>query len=256
MNETPVSTRPSLNRERLRAQLKTFNLSRGQGMFGLTEVIGLAGSLLVLALVIVAYLYFLMPARSRLNALQLERTRLQTQLRTSQDAVQHGQTTEATVQSITQSLDNFENDQLMTTNRGRMGLYDSLNGLIRKNGLRNTSGPTYAPLEPKGTKTATSGDRSANSKWQSVYPGIVISLTVEGPYQNLRRFIRELEQDKQFVIINSVELERSTETNSSPSPDGNPTTGARSSLVSLRLDMASYFQRGTSQNEAPESTSN
>ena len=137
-------------------------------------------------------------------------------MRTSQEFVRRGQTTEAAVQKITQSLDDFESQQLLGAERGRMGLYDSLNVLIRKNGLRNTSGPTYTPLEPAGSKQAAGGTQSANTKWQSIYPGIAISVTVEGQYQNLRRFVRDLETNKQFIIINSVELERSTETNSPP----------------------------------------
>jgi Tfp pilus assembly protein PilO len=251
MNEQPAPPRPPVIRERMRAQLKSLNFSRRQGLVGPAEVIALAGSFFILILVVVSYLYFLMPARSRLDNLQRERTRLQTQLRTSQEVVHRGQTTEATVQNITQSLDAFENNQLLGANRGRMGLYDSLNVLIRKHGLRNTSGPAYAPLEPAGTKTATSGARSANAKWQSIYPGIAISLTVEGQYQNLRRFVRELETNKQFVIINSVELERATETDSAPIDEtsGGATRGV---LVSLRLEMSTYFQRGSTQSGAVE----
>ena len=59
-----------------------------------------------------------------------------------------------------------------------MGLYDSLNDIIRKNGPV-TLGPTYTPLEPTGSMTG-SGSKSVNTKWQSIYPGIAISVTVEG----------------------------------------------------------------------------
>ena len=131
-----------------------------------------------------------------------------------------------------------------------MGLYDSLNLLIRKNGLRNTSGPTYTPLESAGSKAGATGTRSANTKWQSIYPGIAISVTVEGQYQNLRRFIRDLETNKQFVIINSVELERSTETNNPPAGRRRSDKCRAGTLVSLRLEMATYFQRGSVENSA------
>jgi Tfp pilus assembly protein PilO len=242
--QTPLPRRTG-SRNPIRARLQRFNFSREQRILGPAEIIGLAGSLIILLLVIVSYLYFLMPAKARLEALQSERSRLQTQLRNSQDIVRQGETTEATVQKIRQSLDDFESKQLLGANRGRMGLYDSLNVLIRKNGLRNTSGPTYAPLEPAGSKAGAIGTRSANTKWQSIYPGIAISVTVEGQYQNLRRFIRDLETNKQFVIINSVELERATETNNSPAPEGEQTGGTRGALVSLRLEMSTYFQRGS-----------
>jgi Tfp pilus assembly protein PilO len=68
---------------------------------------------------------------------------------------------------------------------------------------------------------------------KSLYPGIGIAVTVEGPYANLRRFLREVEASKQFIIINAVELEGVT--------DANSQSGA--ALVSLHLDMATYFQR-------------
>lgn len=240
MSDTPsVAT----HRKRFNVPIDRFR-NRGQsGPVGPAELIGLAGSLLILILVVVSYLYFLSPARSRLEKAQAERARLQNQLRTSEDIVQRGLSTEAIVQDITESLDAFESSGLTAAGRGRMDLYDSINQLMKKNGLRNTSGPTYTPLDPTGTKTETGGTKASSSKWQSIYPGIAISVTVEGPYQNLRRFVREIETSKQFVVINSVELERATETNTAAAADA--AGGSRSSFVSLRLDMATYFQRGT-----------
>lgn len=232
---------PTTQKREFRARFNSLRVSRQSGVFGLAEIIGLAGSLLILVLVVVAYLYFLVPARSRRATLELERARLQSQLRTSQEVLMRGQTTDVTVHNITQSLDAFENTGLADANRGRMGLYDSLNSLIRKNGLRNTSGPTYTPLEPIGSKVSA-GSRAANTKWQSIYPGIAISVTVEGPYQNLRRFVRDIETSKQFVIINTVELERATESSIAAASDTGG-TGSHSSVVSLRLEMTTYFQR-------------
>ncbi|MDQ1638568.1 MAG: hypothetical protein QOF62_1907 [Pyrinomonadaceae bacterium] len=240
MSQQPPS--PSTEKRQFRARFSNLRVARQSGVFGLAEIIGLAGALLILVLVVVSYLYFLVPARSRRAALELERARLQSQLRNSQDLLTRGRSTDATVQSITQSLEAFETAGLVDANRGRMGLYDSLNSLMRKNGLRNTSGPSYTPLEPVGAK-ASLGSRAANTKWQSIYPGIAISVTVEGPYQNLRRFVRDIETSKQFVVINTVELERATESSSSAE-----TGSAGSSLVSLRLEMTTYFQRGGAEN--------
>jgi len=254
MNEQPAPTRRPPNRARIRALLQSLNFSREQRVLGVAEIIGLAGSALILLLVVVCYLYFLLPANSRLDALQSERSRLQTQLLSSQAVVRQGVSTEATVQKITQSLDDFESKQLLAANQGRMSLYESLNLLIRKNGLRNTSGPTYTPLEPAGSKAGAAGTRTASTKWQSIYPGIAISVTVEGQYPNLRRFIQDLETNKQLVIINSVEMERATETNSAPSAaEGAPTDGTNGALVSLRLEMATYFQRGSMEDAAANS---
>jgi Tfp pilus assembly protein PilO len=244
MSEQTPPTRRAAKRDLMRARLQSFNVSRGQRLIGPAEIIGLAGSLLILLLVIMSYLYFLVPARFRLNALESERSALQNQLRNSEDAISKGKSTEARVRDITQSLGDFESKKLAGANSGRMNLYDSLNLLIRKNGLRNTSGPTYTPLEATGSKAEANTTRSGNTKWQSIYPGIAISVTVEGQYSNLRRFIQDIEMNRQFVIINSVELERSTETNSSPPIEGEVAGAARATPVSLRLEMATYFQRG------------
>ena len=125
-----------------------------------------------------------------------------------------------------------------------MDLYEELNQLIVKNGVRNTSGPTYTALDPAGTKS-TSG-KTVVTKWQSFYPGIAVMVTVEGEYQNVRRFIRDVERSKQFVVINEVELQRANQNNAPASAeDGTPVAGSgtRGSLVTLQLNMATYFQR-------------
>lgn len=236
---------------RVATKLRQLNVRSGRGMFGTAEIIALAGSAVILIVVIFSYVYFLVPARSRLDGLQLDRTRLQSQLRSSRDVAQQGLDTKSTVDRITDSLEEFESNRLASVNQGRMGLYGELNQLIRKNGLRNTSGPAYTPLDPVGAKTTNASSKSASTKWQSVYPGIGVTFTVDGPYQNLRRFTRDLEQARQFIVINSIELERATETNSAVTDEGS-TGGSRGSLVSLRLNMATYFQRRTGETRVQE----
>src|SRR5512132_2243039 len=125
---------PSTEKRQVRARFSNLRISRQSGVFGVAEAIGLAGALLILVMVIASYLYFLVPARSRRAALELERARLQSQLRNSQEMLTRGLSIDATVHNITQSLDSFETAGLVDANRGRMGLYDSLNTLIRKNG--------------------------------------------------------------------------------------------------------------------------
>jgi hypothetical protein len=95
---------------------------------------------------------------------------------------------------------------------------------------------------------------------QSVFPGIGVTLTVEGTYPNLRRFIRDIEGDRrQFVVVNTVELEGVTDASAAeqlappvingempgemPGAAPQTQTPTRGALVSLRLDMATYFRR-------------
>ena len=250
---TEVKTDSSNVRERRYKQtVSQFLDSRRGKMFGVAEVLALGVSCLILALVLLSYLYFLVPARSRVASLAQDRKQLQTNLQTLQSVVKNDQTSTETVHRITSSLTRFEADNLMRPDLGRMELYDELNQLIIKNGLRNTSGPAYTPLDPEGTKST--GGKTTTTKWQSFYPGVSVMVTVEGQYENVRRFIRDIERSKQFVVINEVELQRARDNNApvsvggAVSDDGTPaasapSTGTRGSLVSLQLSMAIYFKR-------------
>lgn len=221
-------------------RVSVFLDSRRGKMFGVAEVAALAGSCFVLALVMLSYLYFLVPARSRIASFNTDRKQLQTNLQMLDGVVNKEQGSQQRVDSVAATLNKFETENLMRQDQGRMELYEELNDLIIKNGVRNTSGPTYTALDPTGTKS-TAG-QTVTTKWQSFYPGIAVMVTVEGQYHQLRRFIQDIERSEQFVVINQVELQRATQNNAPASAEG-PDAGTRGSLVSLQLNMATYFQR-------------
>jgi|SRR5688572_13762526 len=263
--ETKVKTESvNVRGARYKERVSEFVTSRRGKMFGVAEVAALAGSGLILLLVMLSYLYFLVPARSRVASLEADRKQMQTNLQTLQGVVIKDQTTKETVQKITTSLDKFETDFLLRQDQGRMELYDELNQLIIKNRVRNTSGPTYTELDPEGTKQT--GGKNIATKWQSFYPGVAVMVTVEGQYENVRRFIRDVERSRQFVVINEVELQRARDTNAPVSVEGEtsesgqpaapePSSGSRGSLVSLQLSMATYFQRPTAETAPAAETS-
>lgn len=225
-----------------KVRVSEFLRSRRGKMFGVAEVVALAGSCFVLVLVLFSYLYFVVPARSRIASLNADRKQLQANLQTLGGVLDKEQGTQQTVDRVAASLDKFETEYLLRQDQGRIQLYEELNQLIIKNSVRNTSGPTYTTLDPAGTKS-TSG-KSLITKWQSFYPGISVMLTVEGQYQDVRRFIRDVERSKQFVVINQVELQRAEQNSAPVSADGSGSgSGTRGSLVSLQLNMATYFQR-------------
>ena len=227
-----------------KARASEFLASRRGKMFGVAEVAALAGSCLVLVLVLLSYLYFLVPARSNLASLNTQLKQTQTNLQTLDGIVNKEQNTKQNVDRAAASLTKFETEHLMQADVGRMDSFRELNELIVKNNLKNTSGPTYTPLDPAGTKS--NSGRTVATKWQSFYPGTSVMVTVEGEYQNVRRFIRDIERSRQFLVINEVELQRASQNNAPASAEeGAPGAGAgtRGSLVTLQLDMATYFQR-------------
>ena len=233
-----------------KSRVNEFITSRRGKMFGVAEVAALAGSCFVLALVLFSYLYFFVPARSRLASLNNDLKQTQTNLQTLDGVVDKENNTKQNVDRVAASLNKFETEHLMRADEGRMDSFRELNELMVKNNLRNTSGPTYTPLDPAGAKANTG--KTVVTKWQSFYPGTAVMVTVEGEYQNVRRFIRDIERSRQFVVINEVELQRATQTNAPASAEeGGAGSGTRGSLVTLQLNMATYFQRPGANDSAP-----
>lgn len=252
--------------ERRKIPVRFDQLKRAPALtvIGLPELIGLAGAALLALITIFAYFFLYLPAHSRLASAQDQRKQLQAQLRASESLFQQNQTTSEAVDQMTASVKDFEGNWLAVSGPGRLSLYAELNNLIRSNRLRNTAGPSYSPLVPIGSKSqvepTASAEKQSNAKWQSIYPGIAVSVTVEGPYQSVRHFVRDIETSRHFLIINAVELEGVTqsgvdEAQAAPIPAARtlavpprargtaaPAVG-RGALVSLRLDMATYFQR-------------
>jgi Tfp pilus assembly protein PilO len=255
-------------RPQIRVRVEKLRQSRQRSVIGLAEIIGLSASGFLLLLVLCAYFFSLAPAHARLETLNNDRNALQRRLHISQEGLNSNVDAQATVATINESLQRFENERLADRSEGRMALYTQLNDMIRRNNLRNTAGPNYVALQPLGAEdqqqpgaSAVTKQRSGNAKWQSTYPGIGVNMTVEGAYQNLRRFIHDIEASKQFIVINAVELESVKDTEAPPpvvstAPPGMPgdagtkaigpttATAARGALVSLRLDLAIYFKRG------------
>jgi hypothetical protein len=268
--EQPLASRAVAGRQQIRIRFDKLKRSSGLRVIGVPELIGLSIAALLALLTSFAYLYVLAPAHARRDLARLERDRLQGQVRASQVNVNEDTTARATVDKINASLNDFEGNWLAAPGSGRLSLYAELNELIRSNGLRNTSGPSYTTLAPLGAKgqvqPTVSAEPQSNAKWQSIYPGISVSVTVEGPYQSVRHFVRDIEMSRQFLIINAVELEGVTQSGAAtqetsivrtPAPTrGSRTTmssnvpqpaGARGTLVSLRLDLATYFNRAGSE---------
>lgn len=220
---------------------------------GVAELVGLAIGALMLVAVIVGYLYFQVPAQLRGGALARDRDNLKHKVQSAQLEFKSGVDLQVRVDAINISLERFEDDRLADRDGGRMALYEALNQLIQKNSLRNTSGPAYTPLDTLTLKKqGQAASAKAVNKWQSIYPGLSVNVTVEGQYQNIRHFVRDIESSKEFIIINAVELERATGSNAPVAmEEGAANTGSGNALVSLRMDLATYFSRPTQASEKP-----
>jgi Type II secretion system (T2SS), protein M subtype b len=255
--EQPMTQNAIPAQQQISVRVNRMKRAPAFNIIGLPELIGLAGAALLALLTLFAWFYFYLPAKSRFTSTQMEKQRFLSMRAASGSELQTGLSTQTRVNQIKASLEDFEGNWLPSQSSGRMSLYTVLNKLIKSNGLRNTAGPAYSPLAAVGTKTqvqaTVSAEKQSQAKWQSIYPGIVVSVTVEGPYQNVRHFVHDIEASRQFLIINAVELERVTQSGTAEAPpvavparatgSPAPTAGGRGTLVSLRMDMATYFQR-------------
>src|SRR5437016_7569354 len=93
-----------------RRQLRLIQIKRAPvlSLIGLPELIGLAGAMLLALITLFAYFYFYLPAQSRLNTAQIERDRLQAQMRSSQKNLQQTTNISDEVNEITSSMSDFE----------------------------------------------------------------------------------------------------------------------------------------------------
>jgi Tfp pilus assembly protein PilO len=188
-----------------------------------------------------AYFFLLVPERSRLVALENERAQLQAKLRASSEGVERNESTQASVGKIVSSLNEFETSVLVAREpQTTTAVIEELNDKTRRHNLARAQF-SFSHLDEfvpgqAGAQTSSNARGSAAgnaSKRESVFPTIDISLTIEGPYGNLRRFIRDIEQSRRFIVINGIQLEGVSDTGSA----------ARAALVSLRVDMSAHFRR-------------
>lgn len=249
------------------------------GMWGVAEIttVGMAG--LAILAVILLYVFFVLPRQKELADNREKRDKLEQDLNTSKQKYGSITSTERRVAELITSVNDFETRFLKPDSISRSALYQQINGLIAGYGLVNTAGPDYQRLEINASSNngQQAENESGRAKFQSLFPGDYVTMTVEGSYQNLRRFIREIETSNQFIVISAIELEPSdteekketerqqqinAQQQQNPTTVGgvvnyqNPTTVTQTApkpkapqgknhgeTVSLRLEMATYYRR-------------
>jgi len=263
-----------------------------RGMWGPAELVTVAFAMVAVLIVALLYIFMVAPANRELERNRAERDRLERELASAQAKYGDITNTETQVARLMSSVDDFESRYLPVAANGRTSLYQRINGLIGAYGLVNTSGPDYSPLETVVEENGAQTDEErGRAKYKSLFPGVYVTMTVEGSYSNIRRFIREIETGGDFVVVSAVELEPSdAEQPSQPNPQsptsaappnqnfGDPTGsasgGQRSNapfggslpptarqkgkthgeVVSLRLEMAAYFRRPNAMPQMPAPT--
>lgn len=195
------------------------------GMWGPVEISAVAVSTLAILAALVAYIFFVIPSNRELTKNKSEADRLDAEMISAKSKYGEITSTETQVAKLLASVDDFQTRFLPVSQNGQAALYQRLNGLMGAYGLVNTSGPDYAPLETADLNPGQQTDEErGRSKFRSLFPGVYVTVTLEGSYQNLRRFIREIETGREFVVVSAVELAPSDteKQKDQTSPGGNP----------------------------------
>ncbi len=253
-----------------------------QGMWGPVEIGVLGAGMLAVLGVVLLYIFFVVPSNRELENNQARVDKFEVELNSAREKWGNISNVKEQVGTLINSVSDFESNYLPLPTTGRTALYQRLNGLIAAYGLVNSAGPDYSPLEILDkSKQNEEGEKSGKSKFRSFFPGVYVTMTVEGPYTNIRRFINEVETGSEFIVVSAVEIEPSDaeekpEQNNQVGPDGIPSGGGdlttrfptgtnrampnqpqmgrpnlpssargktRGSVVSLKMEMAAYFRR-------------
>jgi hypothetical protein len=184
------------------------------GMWGRNEIATFALGIFALLTVIILYVFVVMPSNRQLARHKSEAEALEQQL--VENKARWGAITDSQSQvtNILGSEEQFESTYLRPASMGTNEIPRRLNSLIAAYGLVNTNGPEYQPLETidaanNGRAAQSSDQDRGRDRFRSLFPGMYVTMTVEGSYQNLRRFIKELENGSEFIVISTVQLEPS-----------------------------------------------
>lgn len=144
-----------------------------------------------------------------------------------------------------ESLEAFKGNHLKPFSSGRIALIKEINVLAKKNNVALTSGIDMgADLGESEADGDQASDNKGTTKRKKVddllnaFPSVGFRFTVFGQYENVRTLINELEREKQFVVINSVNLTNQEARTASRRARG----GEGASGIMLTIEMSAYFQ--------------
>jgi len=215
--------------------------------FGLNAAETIAALVGIGLLVLVAVYYFssLKPQQDRLHALE---TDFAIQQKSILDNAKPPSTEQHTPSDMAkdaiESLETFKTGHLKPFSTGRIDLIKEINALAKKHTVTLTSG---IDMGASISESSAGGDKAGAKKGAlirkkadeilSAFPSVTFRFTVFGQYAQVRAFINDLEREKQFLVIDSVNLTNQEARTSSRRGRGEGGTG-----IMLTIEMSAYFQ--------------
>jgi Tfp pilus assembly protein PilO len=212
--------------------------------FGLSsaELVVAVLALLFFLIVIVYYFTSLRPEQARLDRLQGELKKAQSEIAGVGASTSQGTSTAMSVRAALDSLQAFKSEHLRPLASGRIELINQINALAKKNSMTLTSGIDM-PLE----KAAESADQDSSKRKKTedlfnIFPHMNMHFTVFGQYNNVRAFINELEHNKQFLVVKSINIASQEEKTGEGGGGRRGGRGGGISGLTLTVEAVAYFQ--------------
>ena len=189
--------------------------------FGLRphELVSAAAVLTFFILAIIFYFSSLKPRQDEVAILegQLEQLKQREDGVLKDQAKVEGPTAVDQGKVALESLDYFKGTHLKPLSQGRIALINDINAMAKKNRVTLMSGIDMkmdrAVIAPDDDKEESK--RKNKESFLRVFPNLEMQFTVAGEYKPLRQFISDLEANKQFKTIESINLNILKETEGS-----------------------------------------
>ena len=216
--------------------------------FGLNtgEVIAVLVAVGLLIWVVAYYFSSLKPEQDRLNTIEAELAAQQRNiLATTKLSGNEAPVAEDEAKKALETLETFRGSHLKPFSSGRIALIKEINALAKKNNVSLTSGidmgANSGEADAEGEQANDKKNVSKRKKAEDLlnaYPSVSFRFTVFGQYPSVRTFISELERERQFVVIKSVNLTNQEARAASRRSRG----GEGASGIMLTIEMIAYFQ--------------
>ena len=233
-------------RERVsRTEVRSVRVNKLPMGLSIGEIIGILVALVLLVSVATYYFSSLKPEKDRLIILEAELQEQQRNIIANRTQTGTETPTVDTTKTALETLEAFKTNYLKPFSSGRIALIKEINALAKKNSVALTSGIDMGSSlgeSAEAANTATTGKkgipkRKKGEEMLSAIPSVVFRFSAFGQYPNLRTFINDLEREKQFLVINSINLANQEARFASRRSRGEGASG-----VMLTIEMSAYFQ--------------
>jgi len=227
----------------LRLDLKSFTVPSVVHRLRPAEMVAAGLALGLVLLIIMYYFLSLAPVLDQLKTVEKAAADQITVIANQPPPAQGVRSQKEQIELAKNSLADFEGSYLKPMAQGRIDLINEINQLAKADNLRLGSGIEMHGMYRASTPEADSqpSKKKKDAEALDVFPRVQFHFVVRGEYKDLRKFLRDLEGSKQYLVVDSVNLSNSEQ------KQGRGSKAAAAQVVpasglSLTISMNGYFR--------------